>query len=99
MLEVVNGSGHPVPFCASLYGWLPKGSITQLGHVCGEGKARLDVGQLRKYAEEWRGLRREAGVFMLLTHINGTGPHGNSTLARTVKVSPYSRRGCSAARI
>ena len=85
VLEVVNGSGYPVPFCASIYGWLPNGSIIQLGHVCGEGRARLDVGQLRKYAGEWRELRGEVGVFTLLTYINGTGPRGNYTLARAVK--------------
>jgi hypothetical protein len=85
-LEVVNETGHPVHFCASMYGWLPNGSFAEIGKGCGVGRRSFDPKALRQYAEAWRGYKGvEPGVTILLTYINGTKPDGKPTLARTAK--------------
>jgi hypothetical protein len=85
-LEVVNETGHPVHFCASMYGWLPNGSFAEIGKGCGVGRRSFDPKALRQYAEAWRGYKGvEPGVIVLLTYLNGTEPDGKPTLARTAK--------------
>jgi hypothetical protein len=85
-LEVVNETGHPVHFCASMYGWPPNGSFIEIGKGCGVGRRNFDPKALRQYAEAWRGYEGvEPGVTVLLTYINGTKPDGKPTLARTAK--------------
>jgi hypothetical protein len=85
-LEVVNETGHPVHFCATLYGWLPNGSFVRIGWGCGRGSKGLDPGPLRRYAEAWRDYRGvEPGVIVLLTYVNGTDHRGRPTLARAAK--------------
>jgi len=85
-LEVVNETGHPVHFCASMYGWLPNGSFAEIGKGCGVGRKSFDPKALRQYAEAWRGYKGvEPGVIILLTYLNGTEPDGKPTLARTAK--------------
>jgi hypothetical protein len=41
-LEVVDESGRPVVFCATLYGWLPNGTYMNIGWRCGKGVINLD---------------------------------------------------------
>jgi hypothetical protein len=85
-LEVVNETGYPVHFCASMYGWLPNGSFAEIGKGCGVGRRSFDPKALRRYAEAWRGYKGvEPGVIVLLTYINGTEPDGKPALARTAK--------------
>jgi hypothetical protein len=85
-LEVVNETGHPVHFCASMYGWLPNGSFAEIGKGCGVGRKSFDPKALRQYAEAWRGYKGvEPGVIILLTYLNGTEPDGKPALARTAK--------------
>jgi hypothetical protein len=85
-LEVVNETGHPVHFCASMYGWLPNGSFIEIGKGCGVGRRSFNPKALRQYAETWRGHEGvEPGVIVLLTYLNGTEPDGKPTLARTAK--------------
>jgi hypothetical protein len=85
-LEVVNETGHPVHFCASMYGWLPNGSFAEIGKGCGVGRRSFNPRALRQYAEAWRGyIGVEPGVIVLLTYLNGTEPDGKPTLARTAK--------------
>jgi len=85
-LEVVNETGHPVHFCASMYGWLPNGSFAEIGKGCGVGRKSFDPKALRQYAETWRGYKGvEPGVIILLTYLNGTEPDGKPALARTAK--------------
>ena len=85
-LEVVNETGHPVHFCASMYGWLPNGSFAEIGKGCGVGRKNFDPQPLRQYAETWRGYKGvEPGVIILLTYLNGTKPDGKPALARTAK--------------
>jgi hypothetical protein len=85
-LEVVNETGHPVHFCASMYGWLPNGSFAEIGKGCGVGRKSFDPKPLRQYAEAWRGYKGvEPGVIILLTYLNGTKPDGKPALARTGK--------------
>jgi hypothetical protein len=85
-LEVVDEAGHPVHFCASMYGWLPNGSFIEIGKGCDIGRRSFDPKALRQYAEAWRGYKGvEPGVIVLLTYINGTEPDGKPTLARTAK--------------
>jgi len=85
-LEVVNETGHPVHFCASMYGWLPNGSFAEIGKGCGVGRRSFDPKALRQYAEAWRGYKGvEPGVIVLLTYLNGTEPDGKPALARTAK--------------
>ncbi|MFZ8840163.1 MAG: hypothetical protein ACO2PM_14880 [Pyrobaculum sp.] len=85
-LEVVNETGHPVHFCASMYGWLPNGSFIKIGKGCGIGRRSFDPKALRQYAEAWRGYKGvEPGVIVLLTYLNGTEPDGKPVLARTAK--------------
>lgn len=84
VLEVVNESGHPVPFCASLIGWLPNGSLVKLDDVCGVGRADVKTEPVRKYAEAWKSSDWEVGVFVLLTYVNGSRG-GNYTLDRAAK--------------
>jgi len=85
-LEVVNETGHPVHFCASMYGWLPNGSFAEIGKGCGVGRRSFDPKALRQYAEAWRGYKGvEPGVIVLLNYLNGTEPDGKPTLARTAK--------------
>jgi len=85
-LEVVNETGHPVHFCASMYGWLPNGSFAEIGKGCGVGRRSFDPKALRQYAEAWRGYKGvEPGVIVLLTYLNGTKPDGKPTLARATK--------------
>ncbi len=85
-LEVVNETGHPVHFCASMYGWLPNGSFIEIGKGCGVGRRSFDPKALRQYAETWRGYKGvEPGVIILLTYLNGTKPDGKPALARTAE--------------
>jgi hypothetical protein len=85
-LEVVDEAGHPVHFCASMYGWLPNGSFIEIGKGYGVGRRSFDPKALRQYAEAWRGHEGvEPGVIVLLTYLNGTEPDGKPTLARTAK--------------
>jgi len=85
-LEVVDEAGHPVHFCASMYGWLPNGSFAEIGKGCGVGRKSFDPKALRQYAETWRGYKGvEPGVIVLLTYLNGTEPDGKPALARTAK--------------
>ena len=85
-LEVVNETGYPVHFCASMYGWLPNGSFVEIGKGCGVGRKSFDPKPLRQYAEAWRGYKGvEPGVIVLLTYLNGTEPDGKPALARTAK--------------
>jgi len=85
-LEVVNETGHPVHFCASMYGWLLNGSFAEIGKGCGVGRRSFDPKALRQYAETWRGYKGvEPGVILLLTYLNGTEPDGKPALARTAK--------------
>jgi len=85
-LEVVNETGHPIHFCASMYGWLPNGSFAEIGKGCGVGRRSFDPKALRQYAEAWKGYKGvEPGVIILLTYLNGTEPDGKPTLARTAK--------------
>ncbi len=85
-LEVVDEAGHPVHFCASMYGWLPNGSFIEIGKGCGVGRRSFDPKALRQYAEAWRGYEGvEPGVIILLTYLNGTKPDGKPVLARTAK--------------
>jgi len=85
-LEVVNETGHPIHFCASMYGWLPNGSFAEIGKGCGVGRRSFDPKSLRQYAEAWRGYKGvEPGVIILLTYLNGTEPDGKPALARTAK--------------
>jgi len=85
VVQVVNQSGHPVDFCASLIGWLPNGTLAKLDDVCGKGEAKANAERIRKYAEAWKNAPGEVGVIVLLTYVNGTTPDGNYTLARTAK--------------
>jgi len=85
-LEVVNETGYPVHFCASMYGWLPNGSFAEIGKGCGVGRRSFDPMALRQYAEAWRGYKGvEPGVIILLTYLNDTEPDGKPVLARTAK--------------
>jgi len=85
-LEVVNETGHPVHFCATLYGWLPNGSFIEIGKKCGRGRVRLDPAPLRKYAKAWEGFKGvEPGVVVLLTYVNGSDAAGKPNLARAAK--------------
>ncbi|MEZ0318371.1 MAG: hypothetical protein ABWK05_00030 [Pyrobaculum sp.] len=84
-LEVVNESSQPVPFCATLIGWFPNGSLIKLDDVCGVGRASVKTEPVRKYAEAWRSHDLEVGVFVLLTYINGTDINGNYTWDRAAK--------------
>ncbi len=85
-LEVVDETGRPVHFCASMYGWLPNGSFAEIGKGCGVGRRSFNPRALRQYAEAWRGHEGvEPGVLVLLTYLNGTEPDGKPTLARTAK--------------
>ncbi len=85
-LEVVDETGHPIHFCASMYGWLPNGSFIEIGKGCGVGRRSFDPKALRQYAEAWRGHEGvEPGVVVLLTYLNGTEPDGKPALARTAK--------------
>jgi hypothetical protein len=85
-LEVVDEAGHPVHFCASMYGWLPNCSFAEIGKGCGIGRRSFDPKALRQYAEAWRGHEGvEPGVIVLLTYLNGTEPDGKPALARTAK--------------
>ncbi len=85
-LEVVDETGHSVHFCVSMYGWLPNGSFIEIGKGCGVGRRSFDPNALRQYAETWRGHEGVVpGVIVFLTYLNGTGPDGKPTLARTAK--------------
>jgi hypothetical protein len=85
-LEVVDETGRPVHFCASMYGWLPNGSFAEIGKRCGVSRRSFDPKALRQYAEAWRGHEGvEPGVIVLLTYLNGTEPDGKPALARTAK--------------
>jgi hypothetical protein len=85
-LEVVNETGYPVHFCASMYGWLPNGSFAEIGKGCGVDRKSFDPKALRQYAETWRGYKGvEPGVIILLTYLNGTEPDGKPVLTRTAK--------------
>jgi len=85
-LEVINETGHPVHFCASMYGWLPNGSFIEIGKGCGVGRRNFNPKALRQYAETWRGYKGvEPGALVLLTYLNDTKPDGKPTLARTAK--------------
>ncbi|AET32115.1 hypothetical protein P186_0664 [Pyrobaculum ferrireducens] len=84
-LEVVNDTGHPVHFCASIFGWYPNGSVVKLDDVCARGVGKIKTDAVRKYAEQWKDLDGEIGVFVILTYINGTDSKGNYTFDNAVK--------------
>ena len=84
-LEVVNETGHPVHFCASIFGWYPNGSVAKLDDICARGVGKIKADAVRRYAEQWRDLEGEVGVFVILTYINGTDSKGNCTLHNAVK--------------
>ncbi len=84
-LEVVNETGHPVHFCASIFGWYPNGSVAKLDDVCARGVGKIKADAVRRYAEQWRDLEGEVGVFVILTYVNGTDSKGNYTLNNAIK--------------
>ncbi|MFZ8810418.1 MAG: hypothetical protein ACO2PN_20215 [Pyrobaculum sp.] len=71
-LEVVNETGHPVVFCATLYGWLPNGTFMNIGWRCGKGVINLDKRPLDKYVKHYANIPGDVGVVVFLTYINGT---------------------------
>jgi hypothetical protein len=71
-LEVVDETGHPVVFCATLYGWLPNGTFMEIGWRCGKGVINLDKRPLDKYVKHYVDIPGDVGVLVFLTYINGT---------------------------
>jgi len=71
-LEIVNETGHPVVFCATLYGWLPNGTFMEIGWRCGKGVINLDKRPLDKYVKHYANIPGDVGVMVFLTYINGT---------------------------
>jgi hypothetical protein len=71
-LEVVNETGHPVVFCATLYGWLPNGTFMNIGWRCGKGLINLDKRPLDEYVKHYVNIPGDVGVLVFLTYINGT---------------------------
>ncbi len=71
-LEVVNETGHPVVFCATLYGWLPNGTFMKIGWRCGKGLINLDKRPLDEYVKHYVNIPGDVGVVVFLTYINGT---------------------------
>jgi hypothetical protein len=82
-LEVVNETGHPVVFCATLYGWLPNGTFMNIGWRCGKGVINLDKRPLDEYVKHYVNIPGDVGVVVFLTYINGT-EGGKPALARYV---------------
>jgi hypothetical protein len=82
-LEVVNETGHPVVFCATLYGWLPNGTFMNIGWRCGKGVINLDKRPLDEYVKHYVDIPGDVGVVVFLTYINGT-EGGEPALARYV---------------
>lgn len=82
-LEVVNETGRPVVFCATLYGWLPNGTFMEIGWRCGKGVINLDKRPLDKYVKHYVDIPGDVGVLVFLTYINGT-EGGKPALARYV---------------
>jgi hypothetical protein len=82
-LEVVDESGLPVVFCATLYGWLPNGTFTNIGWRCGKGVINLDKRPLDEYVKHYVDIPGDVGVVVFLTYINGT-EGGKPALARYV---------------
>ena len=82
-LEVVNETGHPVVFCATLYGWLPNGTFMEIGWRCGKGVINLDKRPLEKYVKHYVDIPGDVGVLVFLTYVNGT-EGGKPALARYV---------------
>jgi len=71
-LEVVNETGHPVVFCATLYGWLPNGTFMEIGWRCGKGVINLGKRPLDEYVKHYVNIPGDVGVVVFLTYINGT---------------------------
>jgi len=71
-LEVVNETGHPVVFCAALYGWLPNGTFMEIGWRCGKGVINLGKRPLDEYVKHYVNIPGDVGVLVFLTYINGT---------------------------
>jgi hypothetical protein len=71
-LEVVDESGRPVVFCATLYGWLPNGTFMNIGWRCGKGVINLDKRPLDEYVKHYVDIPGDVGVVVFLTYINGT---------------------------
>jgi hypothetical protein len=71
-LEVVNETGHPVVFCATLYGWLPNGTFMKIGWRCGKGMINLDKRPLDEYVKHYVSIPEDVGVVVFLTYVNGT---------------------------
>ncbi len=71
-LEIVNETGHPVVFCATLYGWLPNGTFTEIGWRCGKGVINLDKRPLDEYVKHYVDIPGDVGVLVFLTYVNGT---------------------------
>jgi hypothetical protein len=82
-LEVVNETGHPVVFCATLYGWLPNGTFMNIGWRCGKGVINLDKRPLDEYVKHYVNIPGDVGVVVFLTYVNGT-EGDKPTLARYV---------------
>ncbi|MCC6020696.1 MAG: hypothetical protein LM577_04960 [Thermoproteaceae archaeon] len=82
-LEVVNETGRPVVFCATLYGWLPNGSFAQIGWRCGEGAVSMDKSSLDEYLRHFAGVPGEVGVIAFITYVSGTDRSGRPALARS----------------
>jgi len=82
-LEVVNETGHPVVFCATIYGWLPNGTFMNIGWRCGKGVINLDKRPLDEYVKHYVKIPGDVGVVVFLTYINGT-EGDKPTLARYV---------------
>jgi hypothetical protein len=71
-LEVVDETGHPVVFCATLYGWLPNGTFMKIGWRCGKGVINLDKRPLDEYVKHYVDIPGDVGVVVFLTYVNGT---------------------------
>lgn len=82
-LEVVDETGRPVVFCATLYGWLLNGTFMEIGWRCGKGVINLDKRPLDEYVKHYVNVPGDVGVVVFLTYINGT-EDGKPTLARYV---------------
>jgi hypothetical protein len=82
-LEIINETGHPVVFCATLHGWLPNGTFMEIGWRCGKGVINLDKRPLDEYVKHYVDIPGDVGVVIFLTYVNGT-EGGKPALARHV---------------
>ena len=62
-LEVVDETGRPVVFCATLYGWLPNGTFMEIGWRCGKGVINLDKRLLDEYVKHYVDIPGDVGVW------------------------------------